>query len=95
MNAFCSRKNACVLLILSVSLGFCDVRRVAAQDAHTSHQPPALPLAIPRELLERPLPLRKGIGSAHDAVSTRLPQAQAFYDQGLTYLHSFVWIEAA
>ncbi len=95
MNAFCWRKNACVLLILSVSLGLGHVRRGAAQDAHASHQPSALPLSIPREFLERPLPLRKGIGSAHDAVSTRLPQAQAFYDQGLAYLHSFVWIEAA
>jgi tetratricopeptide (TPR) repeat protein len=28
-------------------------------------------------------------------VSTRVPQAQAFYDQGLAYLHSYVWIEAA
>jgi tetratricopeptide (TPR) repeat protein len=27
-------------------------------------------------------------------VSTSSPEAQAFYDQGLAYLHSFVWIEA-
>ncbi|HYR92534.1 MAG TPA: tetratricopeptide repeat protein [Terriglobia bacterium] len=47
------------------------------------------------ELLERPLPLRMGIGAAHDAVSTSSPQAQAFYDQGLAYLHSYEWIEAA
>jgi len=28
-------------------------------------------------------------------VSTSSPDAQAFYDQGLAYLNSFVWIEAA
>ena len=39
--------------------------------------------------------LRQGIGRAHDEVTTSLPEAQAFYDQGLAYLHSYVWIEAA
>ena len=43
----------------------------------------------------RPLPLRQGIGSAHDAVATSSKEAQAFYDQGLAYLHSYVWLEAA
>jgi len=80
-------------LAFSVSLCLGGVRRGFAQESHIAHQ--ALPLALPSGLLERPLPLRKGIGAAHDEVSTRLPQAQAFYDQGLTYLHSFVWIEAA
>jgi len=41
------------------------------------------------------VPLRKGIGSAHDTVFTTSTPAQAFYDQGLAYLHSFVWLEAA
>jgi tetratricopeptide (TPR) repeat protein len=50
---------------------------------------------LPREVLERPLPLRTGIGVAHDVVSTRESQAQAYYDQGLAYLHSFMWVEAA
>ena len=44
---------------------------------------------------KRPVPLRTGIGSAHDAVPTQSKQAQAFYDQGLAYLHSYVWLEAA
>jgi tetratricopeptide (TPR) repeat protein len=39
--------------------------------------------------------LRTGIGSAHDPVATASKDAQAFYDQGLAYLHSYVWIEAA
>src|SRR5258708_29283586 len=50
---------------------------------------------VPREILDRPVPLREGIGSVHEAVSTSSPEAQAFYDQGLAYEHSFVWIEAA
>src|SRR5262252_8980641 len=44
---------------------------------------------------ERPVALRSGIGAAHDAVSTSSKEAQAFYDQGLAYLHSYVWLEAA
>jgi tetratricopeptide (TPR) repeat protein len=39
--------------------------------------------------------LRTGIGELHEKVSTHSPEAQAFYDQGLDYLHSYVWIEAA
>jgi tetratricopeptide (TPR) repeat protein len=62
-----------------------------AQTSHASHRVPA----IPQELLERTIPLRAGIGSAHDAVSTTSPQAQAFYDQGIALLHSYAWIDAA
>ena len=62
-----------------------------AQSPHDSHTMPPLS----RDLLERPLPLRPGIGLAHDAVSTKVTEAQAFYDQGLAYLHSYMWVEAA
>ena len=50
---------------------------------------------VPREILERPVTLRQGVGTLHDPVTTSSPGAQSFYDQGLAYLHSFVWIEAA
>ncbi len=50
---------------------------------------------VPREILERPVPLREGIGRVHEAVTTSSKEAQAFYDQGLAYLHSYIWIEAA
>jgi tetratricopeptide (TPR) repeat protein len=50
---------------------------------------------VPKELLERPVPLRQGIGAVHNKVTTTIPQAQSFCDQGLAYLHSFEWIEAA
>jgi Tfp pilus assembly protein PilF len=50
---------------------------------------------VPAEVLQRPVPLRTGIGGIRERVSTRSTEAQAFYDQGLSYLHSYVWIEAA
>jgi len=50
---------------------------------------------VPQKLLTRPVPLATGIGHAHDAVGTDSKAAQAFYDQGLAFLHSYVWIEAA
>src|SRR5262245_44910849 len=50
---------------------------------------------VPREILERPVTLRAGVGNAHEAVTTPSKEAQAFYDQGLNYLHGYVWIEAA
>src|SRR5215470_14464876 len=59
------------------------------QGRHDGTESPVLQLA------EKPLPLRKGIGTAHDAVATSSREAQAFYDQGLAYLHSYVWLEAA
>src|SRR5688572_1463386 len=74
---------AAVLIALTVG--------VAAQQGHAIHRVPA----VPDELLSRPVPLRTGIGSAHDTVATNSRDAQAFYDQGLAYLHSFVWMEAA
>ena len=50
---------------------------------------------MPQEVLERPLPLRHDIGNLHEKVTTPSAEAQAFYDQGLNYLASYVWIEAA
>lgn len=63
----------------------------AAKAQHAIHVIPR----VPSELLERPITLRSGIGTAHDAVTTKSADAQAFYDQGLAYLHSYVWIDAA
>jgi tetratricopeptide (TPR) repeat protein len=65
---------------------------LAVAHQHDNHAPGG---SIPSEILERPVALRSGIGAAHEAVTTSSKQAQAFYDQGLAYLHSYVWIEAA
>ena len=37
--------------------------------------------------------LRTGIGTLHEKVTTSSQEAQAFYNQGLAYVHSYVWIE--
>lgn len=58
---------------------------------HAGHVIPV----VPQALLERPVTIRTGIGRAHDATSTKSTEAQGCYDQGLAYLHSYVWIEAA
>src|SRR5205814_7901324 len=76
---------SCLIVLLVTAL------TVLAQAQHSTHAMPPLS----RELLERSLPLRQGIGTAHDPVTTKIPEAQAFYDQGLAYLHSYVWVEAA
>jgi tetratricopeptide (TPR) repeat protein len=75
-------------LALSVSLGS---PALAQHEAHDEN----MVGWVPREILERPVPLRQGIGTLHDQVKSSSPEARAFYDQGLAYLHSFVWIEAA
>jgi tetratricopeptide (TPR) repeat protein len=58
---------------------------------HASHRLPPIPL----EIVNRPAPLRTGIGRAPHDSSTTSKEAQALYQQGLAYLHSYVWIEAA
>jgi tetratricopeptide (TPR) repeat protein len=45
--------------------------------------------------LERPTTIRAGAGKVSQKITAKTPAAQAFYDQGLAYLHSYVWIEAA
>src|SRR5215469_605912 len=61
-----------------------------AQEDHAAHAGGP----VPREILDRPVTLRSGIGTMHQKVSTSSAEAQSFYDQGLAYVHSFVWIEA-
>ncbi len=68
---------------------------VTVARAQTQHEAHGVVGPVPRELLERPLPLRQGIGKVHEEVAASSPEAQAYYDQGLAYLNSYVWIEAA
>ncbi len=77
-------------LILLVS-GVADLSP-AQDDPHSSHSHIGW---ISTEILNRPVSLRQGIGNIHEPVSTSSRQAQLFYDQGLAYLQSYVWIEAA
>ncbi len=81
------RRIAAVGLLMAICLaGDC----VRAQQNHAAHGGGP----VPREILQRPVTLRSGIGAMHQKVSTNSPEAQSFYDQGLAYVHSFVWIEA-
>jgi tetratricopeptide (TPR) repeat protein len=61
---------------------------------HSQHSLHSIP-TVPQELLERRVSIRSGIGVTPDDAATKSKEAQAFYDQGLAFLHSFVWIEAA
>ena len=85
--AFCLLPSAFCLLPSAFCL-------VLAQGGPVQHQTHRIP-NVPQALLERPLTLRTSIGAAHDQLTTNSADAQRFYDQGLSYLHSFVWIEAA
>ena len=67
---------------------------VASSQVHGTQTVPPARGAL-GEVLQRPAPLRASIGQAHETVTTSSKTAQAYYDQGLAYLHSFVWIEAA
>lgn len=73
------------------------VLTASGANAQSCHDPsePAVVAWVPVELLQRPIELREGVGSVHDEVTTSSKKAQAFYDQGLAFLHSYVWIEAA
>src|SRR5215469_8242618 len=84
-----SRRSRCGLVCLLLA-----VNVILAQHEHSSSDDQNIGW-VPREILQRPLPLREGIGKINDRVTTSSPEAQAFYNQGVAYLHSYVWIEAA
>jgi tetratricopeptide (TPR) repeat protein len=50
---------------------------------------------VPAAVLQRPTALHTGVGNSRERVTTTSRDAQAFYDQGLNYLESYVWIEAS
>ena len=90
-------KQALLLLCL-VAVPLPASAQLAADDPHAAC---AAVGYVPNELLEKPVSLRQGTGAgrgpgqAHDPVTTTSAEAQALYDQGVAYLHSYVWIEAA
>ena len=68
-----------------------------AASSRSNREPEATPPQgyVPSSVLTRPVPLRSDIGNAHEAAGTASSKAQRYYDQGLGYLDSYVWIEAA
>ncbi len=86
--------HLCKLIFLLPGLILIQGTVFAQGDAHAHHGDETA-IGVPAEILERPVSLRSGIGRAHQSVTTSSKEAQAFYDQGLAYLYSYVWIEAA
>lgn len=89
------RRSWPVVPILAIALllgALADTPR-AQDDPHAACAAP--PSYIPEGLLEREVPLRTGVGNSREAVTTSVPQALAFYNQGVNYLESYVWIEAS
>jgi tetratricopeptide (TPR) repeat protein len=76
-----------MLLLIAILL----LPQTAAAPSHCGG--PADP--VEPALLERAVGIRDGIGRSPQKVTTSSPQAQAFSDQGLAFLHSYHWIEAA
>lgn len=83
----CGCSIAAAILVLMIPAITC-----AQSDEHANHANVGW---VPEEILNRPVALQTGIGTAHEKVTTSSPLAQRFYDQGMAYLHSYVWIEAA
>jgi Tfp pilus assembly protein PilF len=84
-----SRRRVGLLLLLTL----CAVPATAQEDPHAACAAP--PAYVPAELLDRPVPLRRDTGNSHEKVTTTSAEAQSFFDQGLNYLESYVWIEAS
>src|SRR6266571_5351349 len=78
-----------MLIVLGLLVGATSQAQQSTHEGHSNAGP------VPLEILQRPVALRTGIGEVHEKVSTHSPEAQSFYDQGLAYVHSYVWIEAA
>jgi tetratricopeptide (TPR) repeat protein len=89
---FASRRQRAGFAVLAALAAILPVS--AAGQADDPHAACAAVGWVPREVLQRPVPLRTGMGRTHEAVTTSSAEAQAFHDQGLAYLHSYVWIEA-
>lgn len=77
----------------TILLGF-PLLFVLAHAAAAQHAAHAIPV-IPQDLIERPITIQAGIGRVHDDAATKSPEAQRYVDQGVAYLHNYVWIEAA
>jgi tetratricopeptide (TPR) repeat protein len=85
--------SACLLpavLAAAAAYGFTPAEATQVPAKPVENAQPSL-----AEIVRRPVPLRPGVGNAHEVVETSSRRAQEFYDQGLAYLHAFVWIEAA
>ena len=81
---------ATMILLLGVSPA------IAQDHQHAQGEADDTPMTFPAELLERPVTIRTGTGAQTivDPVTTTSKEAQAFYSQGVAYLHGYVWCDA-
>ena len=84
------------LIVLGVSALAPELAQAGGPPADATHAGCAAPgEPVDPAILEKPTTLKTGIGAVTQKITTKSAQAQAFYDQGLAYLHHYVWIEAA
>jgi Tfp pilus assembly protein PilF len=71
--------------------------RIGAGQAESKQSPSARPSDLPAQLPMsklKPARLQPGLSVLHYRISTSSPLCQQFFDQGLAYLYSYVWMEA-
>lgn len=73
-------------------LGLLSLRAIAAElpPCRVAPERPISPT-----LMEKPIGLRAAPGRVHQTVSTESDEAQRYYDQGVAYLATYVWLDAA
>ena len=95
MSTETDKKIAGALATLLVTFLISQFSLSLAQDERVTSQIASIPRTSSAEVMKRPVALTDGAGRMHQKVSTDSAEAQAYYDQGIAYLHSFVWVEAA
>jgi len=95
MSTKTDRQMAVVLAAVLVIFLIGQFSITLAQDATVTSQIASIPRTSSSEVMRRPVTLTDGAGRMNQKVSTDSAEAQAYYDQGIAYLHSYVWVEAA
>ncbi len=95
MSTETDKKMAGVLAALLVLFLNGQFSVTLAQDETVTSQIGSIPRTSSAEVMKRPVALTKGSGRMNQKVSTDSAEAQAYYNQGIAYLHSYVWVEAA
>ena len=95
MRTETNKKIADVPATLLVTALISQLSITLAQDATATSQIASIPRTSSAEVMKRPVALADGAGRMRQKVSTDSAAAQAYYDQGVAYLHSYVWVEAA
>jgi len=95
MSTNTDKQMAAVLAALLFIFLISPFSMTLAQDATVTSQIASIPRTSSAEVMKRPVALTDGAGRMHQKVSTDSAEGQAYYDQGIAYLHSYVWVEAA